>query len=51
MMSLSQVSDDDASVMAGRRPTSVAGTRKQEDSLCALPEPSIAPCSGARNVG
>ena len=28
-----------------------AGTRQQKDSLCALPEPSIASCSGAHNVG
>ena len=25
--------------------------KKQKDFLCALPKPSIAPCSGTRNVG
>ena len=26
----------------------IAGMRKQKDFICALPKPSIAPCSGAR---
>ena len=45
---------DGTHVMAGHcggGSTSIVGTRKEKDSLCALPEPSIVPCSGARDVG
>ena len=45
------LSSTDSGDAEWRSSTSIAGTRKQKDSLSALPEPPIASCSGTCNVG